>query len=107
MSFVVAIVRKEDIGRGQRITADITFSATYTNPGGEPVLASEFGFRVGSELDLISMMGVTGANTFEYTPDSTLLDRGAVKVYANATGTEITNSTDLSAVTIRVQAVGR
>ncbi len=73
MAATVAIITSEDVGQGQRVIADVTFDSSYPH-GGEEVLASGFGFRVG-KINYIHP-GQKGNFRTEYVADPALAEGG-------------------------------
>ena len=74
----IAKLNSQDIGDGEILKADITFAASYP-AGGEQITAREFGLRVGSRLDRVTVNPV-GGRTFVWVPDPLLPFRGKLKV---------------------------
>ena len=93
-----SIVQREDAGLTERIVADVTGSASYPNPGGEPVAPGDLDARAGNIV----------AASFQNIPGYAVqLDaaNGAMIFIDLATGLEIANAVDLSAVTVRGEFV--
>lgn len=79
MALTISKVKADDYGKGQRVVADITFDDSYP-VGGEAVTAKDLGFRVGSELRSVKAERAISDRVLEYIPDSSLNDRGLLKV---------------------------
>ena len=102
MSLTVVEVDAQDVGRAQRIVADITFDSSYPWDG-EPITALELGFRVGSRIFDVS--GQKGKYRLEFVPEAATqaqtarLDRGALLLREQVPpGQDFTLSTPLLAI---------
>lgn len=81
-------------GNLRRNIMDITFDSSYAT-GGESLTPAMLGLV---RVDKFNAQEV-GGRTFPY-------DRSTQKLQAYASTTEVANTTDLSAVTVRVEALG-
>lgn len=96
MAATVTIVKRSKYLNRKVTIADVALDNSYPT-GGEAVTPSQFGL---SSIDQVIIDGGNGYRPqFDYTNNK-------IKVYTSA-GTETTNTTDLSALTLRVQAVGQ
>ena len=84
-------------GNKRVITADITFDASYPT-GGEVVSPADLGLQSILFMHVNSKAG----NLIQF-------DAAAVKLmaYVSSTGLQVASTTDLSAVSVRVRAVGQ
>lgn len=82
MALTIVKRKAEDVGRGQRIVADVTFDSSYPY-GGEVITARQLGFRAGVEL--INVEGNAGSYLIQFVPDATLRAQGKLKVVGSAT----------------------
>lgn len=69
----IVVVDRQDLGIAERIIADVTFDSSYPH-GGEEILASSLGFRVG-KLTYIHP-GASGNFRTEYAADPALAEGG-------------------------------
>lgn len=108
MALTIAVKSKQDVGNGEIVVADITFDTSYPT-GGEPLTAKDLGFRVGSELWDVQT-SQEGVRAFEWEQDANLKHTGKFLAYEEDGGgvlAEVADTTNLSAVTVRVSARGR
>jgi len=81
-------------GARKAVTVDITFDSSYAT-GGEAFVPDDVGLSVIDFADIAA----TGGRTFSYSAST-----GKILAYAGST--EVTNATDLSAVTVRARIWG-
>lgn len=97
MALTIAPVRTFVIGDHRAVIADVTFDSSYVT-GGESLTQTDLGLT--RTLSFVSATVATTGHTcpYDYTNSKLLAFNGT---------TQIANTTDLSAVTTRVFAVGK
>lgn len=135
MAASVTVKKKNKFGNGYAVTADVTFDSSYPT-GGEALTAQQFGLTVidfvlpspaagyifefdhansklkaftPTAVSMSGTAGVAGADNTVVAVSATSIGvsgAGVAAAVKNAAA-EVANTTDLSAVTVRVLAVGR
>lgn len=97
MALAVSIIDSVVEGNKRIVTADVTFDSSYPT-GGEAVTLSTLGLN---SILFVQMPGAKVANLLQY-------DYAANKIlaYVSSTGSQVANTTDLSAVSFRARFVG-
>jgi len=95
MALTLSLVKQEVSGSSRIKTYDVTFDSSYAT-GGEALAPGDVGLSVIRSVTASSV----GGRSFPY-------DRTNQKLQAYGGTTEVSNATDLSAVTTRVVLTGR
>lgn len=94
-------VVRHNLGDTYQLTAD--WSPGVYATGGVVIAPTDVGVSPAGAIEFIDCPAVVGSRLFE-----TVLASGVWKVKAySALGTEVSNSTDLSAVSLKLQVTGR
>ncbi|MFN3652610.1 MAG: hypothetical protein ACK47B_23785 [Armatimonadota bacterium] len=94
MALTIAIRKRTSRGNRKSVIADITFDNSYPT-GGESLTAADLGMNT---LDHVTPGAATGYVAH--------YDHANSKLIASAGNAQVANTTDLSAVTVRVEATG-
>lgn len=96
---VVEVERRQSVGNYFEKLVDVTFDASYPT-GGEPLTAANLGFA--------SILAIHGEIVLGAAVREVAYDRANAKLLAFAPGDlEVADTTDLSAVTVRLVVRGR
>lgn len=102
----VTPIQKDDVGLSELIVADIQMGDLYPT-GGEPIAVSDFGFRVGNQVNSADL-SPAGGYVFGL---SVVGGQAFIKAFEEQGNSgklkEVDDGEDLSAVTIRATVVGR
>lgn len=86
-------------GKNKVMTMDVTFDSSYPT-GGEVISAASFGFKILFGLAVLGQNTAAALYTFNY-------DSQAGTLVALVGGSQVANTTDLSALTVRIRAFGQ
>lgn len=94
MALTVTNLKRNSVGNRRTVTATVTFDSSYPT-GGESLTPTQIGLKT---VDFMAAEP-QGGRTFPY-------DHANKKLMAFASTTQVTNATDLSAVSTVVWAIG-